>query len=352
MKLPNGYGSVRKLSGNRRRPYMVEKTETWLFDSENNRIKQKRVTIGYYATRAEALQALANYNTNPYNINAAKITFAEVYELWSKDKFLEISENNIKGYKASYKICGALYNMPFKDIKLNDLQAVADNSGKHTPTLRKYRVLLSQLYAYAVIHEIISEDKNMVKYLNINKAGNPNAIDREPFTDVEIKKLWEHVNENIYLQIPLMLIYSGVRISELLELKKCNVHLEERYFFIEKSKTPAGVRPVPIADKTFSFFEYWFNKFPNCETLLATPQAEPLKYANYKDGYFTPLLSELGLKHKPHDTRHTCISLLAAKNVNPTVIKKIVGHAGAQSLTERIYTHFDIEELLNAINQI
>lgn len=32
--------------------------------------------------------------------------------------------------------------------------------------------------------------------------------------------------------------------------------------------------------------------------------------------------------------------------------KKIVGHSGAQTLTERVYTHLDIQELLDAINLI
>ena len=32
MKLPNGYGSVVKLSGKRRKPYQVRKTAGWHYD--------------------------------------------------------------------------------------------------------------------------------------------------------------------------------------------------------------------------------------------------------------------------------------------------------------------------------
>ena len=63
-------------------------------------------------------------------------------------------------------------------------------------------------------------------------------------------------------------------------------------------------------------------------------------------------MEALGFDHKPHDTRHTCISLLAEAHVDQTMIKKIVGHSGAMSLTERIYTHLDTKALLEAINQI
>jgi hypothetical protein len=43
---------------------------------------------------------------------------------------------------------------------------------------------------------------------------------------------------------------------------------------------------------------------------------------------------------------------LATTKVDQTTIKKIVGHAGAQSLTERVYTHLDTSVLIDAINQI
>ena len=33
-------------------------------------------------------------------------------------------------------------------------------------------------------------------------------------------------------------------------------------------------------------------------------------------------------------------------------IKKIVGHAGAMTLTEKVYTHLDVKELIDAINKI
>lgn len=60
----------------------------------------------------------------------------------------------------------------------------------------------------------------------------------------------------------------------------------------------------------------------------------------------------IGCSHKPHDTCHTCISMMTEKEVSPTLIKKIVGHSGAMSLTEKVYTHVNVQELLEAINRI
>ncbi len=350
MRLPNGFGSVYKLSGNRRNPYVAKKTKGWEIDPETGKAKQLYTTIGYYPTRKDALTALAEFNANPYDVNAAKVTFDDVYDRWSSEHFPTVSDSNVKGYKAAYALCGKIAGMRFVDVKLDHLQMVVDESGKNSPTLRKLKVLLGLMYKYAVIHEIIPKERNMVEYLNINKAGNPNARDRKPFSKAEVKRVWDAKDSNIYYTIVLMLIYSGCRIGELLDLKKENVNLEEHYFNIIASKTKAGIRTVPIADKVAPFFEYWMN-LNDCEYLLSTPTGNHFDYRNYYDSYWTPLIEALSMEHRPHDTRHTCISMLTVAGVSDKVIKKIVGHKG-QGVTEVVYTHFEIEELIDAINKI
>lgn len=74
-------------------------------------------------------------------------------------------------------------------------------------------------------------------------------------------------------------------------------------------------------------------------------------YRNYYDSYWKPLVEQLNMKHRPHDTRHTCVSLLAAAGIDERIIKKIVGHAG-QGVTENVYTHYELESLREAINKI
>ena len=66
MKLPNKYGSVYKLSGKRRKPWAVRKTVGWKQVPEKMKSYPIYEFIGFYATRSEALQALAAYNEDPY----------------------------------------------------------------------------------------------------------------------------------------------------------------------------------------------------------------------------------------------------------------------------------------------
>ena len=350
MKLPNGYGSVYKLSGKRRNPWVARVTTGFKMLPEKKRAYPIYKFIGYYPTRPEALTALSDYNKDPYDLKYSSITFAEVYDKWSDKKFESISQSNISGYKAAYKTCEKLYDMRFVDIKLEHLQRVVDESGKNYPTLRKLKVLFGQLFDYAVVHEIISKERHLVEYVDIKNAPNPNAFDRKPFSKKEVAKVWDCCKTNEYIQVILILLYTGLRIGELLSLKKENVNTEEQWFDVVTSKTNAGIRRVPIADKVLPFFNYWMTK-NNCGYLISTPDGDPFVYRNYYDSYWTPFMEIMGLTHRPHDTRHTCISMLAAAGIQDKIIKKIVGHKG-QSVTEVVYTHFEIKELIDAINKI
>ena len=239
MRLPNGYGGVVKLSGNRRRPYAARITTGWhINDITGKRIQHYQI-LGYAPTRSEALQILARYNNYPIDGETLKLTFREIYLRWSEEKFPTISHSNIKGYRAAFATCENIADMPFHNLRLNDLQQVIDHCGKNYPTLKKIRVLFNQLYSYAMKHEIVSKDYSA--YVNISKYKdrNPNKNIRSCFSTSEITLLWKHKNDP-YCQTVLMLIYNGVRVSELLDLKKENVHLSEQYFDVIDSDIGKG----------------------------------------------------------------------------------------------------------------
>lgn len=350
MKMPNGFGSVYKLSGKRRKPWVARKTVGWTWNEEKQKSFPQYDFIGYYMSRQEALTALVDYNKDPYDLHHNTITFEEVYDKWSDIHFEKVSDSNVKGYKASFRLCDKIKDMKFVDIKLDHLQNVVNESGKNTPTLKKLKVMFGLMYDYAVMHEIVKQDKrDMVRYVDINQAGNPNSYDRKPFNKTQVKTLWKMKDSNVYITVILMMIYTGVRIGELLDLKKEDVHLDERWFYIREAKTDAGIREVPIAEKIVPFFEYWMNR--SCDHLICTPDDQHFLYRNYYDTYWKPLMDELSFNHRPHDTRHTCVSLLTEAGVDERIIKKIVGHKG-QGVTETVYTHLELPIKLEAINKI
>ncbi len=362
MRLPNGYGGITKLSGNRRNPWRVRITSGWEIDEKTQKLKQRYITVGYYPSRSAAIKALAEYNESPYDIDARKVTFADVYEKWSDRKFEEISASNVNGYKAAYKLCSMLYNMKFSDIKLSHLQGVVDSSGKAYPTKKKIKILFNQLFDYAVMHEIIGRDKNVAEYVNIGKEEKSTKHYR--FTDTEIDALWRWSDNNEYVQVILMLIYSGVRPGELFNLKSEDVNLEERFFTIQKGKNENAARKVPIHDRTLPFFEYWKNK--NTEYLVTNLSGSKFNFdtnhGSYVDSFFTPILSDIGIltykndrgeerEHLPDDTRHTFTTMWKEKRLDEAMRRKIQGHSG-KGIGEIVYTHFELNKLREELNKL
>ena len=124
MKNPNGYGSVVKLSGNRRKPYCARKTSGW-----NDKGYPIYKVIGYFAERQEAMIALAEYNRNPFDVDLSKITMKELFEKWSKRDFSKMSKSSASSHKSAFKHASALHNAPYKNIKAYQMQEVIDNCG-------------------------------------------------------------------------------------------------------------------------------------------------------------------------------------------------------------------------------
>ena len=339
------------MSGNRRKPYMVRKTAGWHYDEKKGKQVQDFILVGYAKTKAEGLRMLADFNNSPVSPDKVRCTFEEVYNLWSKEKYGSVTKSCANNYRASYSSCTYLHKMVFRDIKTEDLQYVIDTCGKNYPTLIKVRSLFSQLYRYAMKHDICN--KSYASFVNVNqyKDRNPDSYNRRIFSNEELARLWELQNDRYY-QIILMLIYNGLRVSEFLNLKKNDVHIDDQYINVRHSKTEAGLRKVPIADKVLPFYRSWYNFNPACEFLLCNKSGGHFTYKIYYQNYFVPLLEQLGMDQTPHCCRHTFVSMLAEAKVEPTLIKLMAGHKGAMSLTERVYTHIQISTLLEAINKI
>lgn len=343
MRLPNGYGGVVKLSGKRRKPFQVRLTKGF-----NNDGKQIFMYLGYYATKNEALIALAEYNSSPYDIS--QITFSEVFKKWSNEHFKKVSDSAIENYSNAYrKYCKSLYKMKFQEIRLAHLQGIIDNCGMAHPTRAVIKTLFCVLYKYAIKHDLV--DKNYAQYVDIGQREG--VIKREPFTQEEIDKLFKHVNDIDYTDTVLIMIYTGLRIGELLDMKIKDVHLEDRYM-VGGSKTKAGKnRIIPINRKIEPFIRRYYEKNKYKEYLIINSLGRPMTYSNYRREKWDNIMEKLQFKgnHKPHDARHTFASLMDTAGANKLCIKRIIGHS-SQDLTEDVYTHKSIQELIEAIDLI
>ena len=351
MKLPNGYGSVHKLPGNRRKPWRVRKTVGWDTDFDAGTCRQKYITIGYYATQKEALQALANYNANPYDISSNTITFEELYKKWSEVHFETIVPSARRTWKSAYSYCKPLYNMRMKDIRVNHLEQTIKDAAVGDNTKGRMKSLFNLMYKYALKHEIV--DKNYAAMCDSIKKPKPEIV-RIPFTESEIQQLWDNIAFP-FVDMVLIGIYSGFRPQELAILKIDDIDLEAETI-IGGLKTDAGKnRTVPIhpliADLVKTNYdraiqmksEYLFNDENG-------QQGTWLTYDKYR-GRFNKVMKKLKMEHRPHDTRHTFITKAKESGVNEYILKLIVGHE-IQDITEKVYTHRTLEDMRKEILKI
>lgn len=340
LRNPNGYGSVYKLSGRRRRPWVAVVTTGW---TENG--KQIRQPIGYFETKQEGLDALALHRISPVSPKA-DMTLAEVYEEWSVAKYKNISKATENNYRAAWKYMDKLKAAKVKDIRTTHWQGIIDDckdAGLSKSTLEKIRTLAVMLSGHAMKNDIIN--KNYASLVDMPKFE---KAKKERFTDPEVKKIEKAAEKKIpWVDTVLIMIYTGMRISELLRLTRFNVDLKQK-LITGGIKTDAGKdRIIPIHPKILPYVQQWYDK--GGEALICDNDGKKLTAKKYREDYYYPALAAAKVrKLTPHKCRHTFGSMAAEAGVDPLYIQKLIGHAD-YAFTANEYTHPEIEALRKAI---
>ena len=159
------------------------------------------------------------------------------------------------------------------------------------------------------------------------------------FTDEEVGRLWE-IRHEPWVDSVLVFLYSGWRISELLDLKTADVDLQIGTM-TGGTKTKAGKnRIVPIhsliaemvSKRVSEGGEYLFS----CDG----GKCEKTKYYSL----WNDIMKRTNMSHTPHECRHTFRTWLDRVGANRVAINKIMGYSGGDT-SERVYTHKTIQDL-------
>ncbi len=354
MRNPNGHGSVYKVGGRRRKPWVARVTTGWTTviaqkgkNAGKEVPKQLYQTIGYFETKREGMDALALHRVSPVSPKN-NITLGELYEEWSKGKYKNISRSTENNYRAAWKYISLLGKAKFKDIRTSHWQAIIDQCASNDlsrSSLKKIKTVAVMLYEHALQNDIVN--KNYAEYITLPKETKE---EREIFTDIDIKNMFDQVDTVPWVDTVLIMIYSGMRISEMLELTKFNVDIKNQ-IITGGLKTEAGKnRIIPIHPKIIPFIKKWYDK--NGESLICRDDGKKMSAKYYREKFYYPALEQLEIKQlTPHACRHTFASRAARAKVDPLHTQKIIGHAD-YAFTANEYTHPEIEELKKAIRKI
>jgi len=362
MKHPNGYGSVAKLSGNRRRPYIVKKTKG--FDNRGYPIPD---IIGYAVTREEGLILLAQYNADPWDIDKAKTTLAELYAAWLEKKLPKLGSSNQRSLKAAYNHCSDLYWKKYKEIKTYHMQECVDSCGKSYSTQGSIKNLFNHLDKFAFETDIINK-----MYSELVTCDPIPETEKTPFTEKEIERVWTmynrfkaapeteakgFTNEEIgtiwengaeeWVDSALVFMYTGFRISELLDIRNANIDLKQGTIKGGR-KTKAGKdRLVPIHPKILPLVK---DRMSEGSEYLFACNGKKVSNNHYYI-IWNEMMERLNMDHKTHECRHTIRSRLDSNGANKKCIDLIMGHK-SKEVGERVYTHKTIQELKDTIELI
>ena len=337
MKNPNGYGTVVKLSGNRRKPYAVRKTEG--FNEKGHPIYKN---IGYAATKEEGLIMLAEYNNSPWDIQTEKITLKGLYDLWLKKKAIKLGESNCNSLKSAYNYCKKYETKKYNEIKAYHMQDCIDNCGHGYSTQAQIKALWGHLDKFATELDVKGN-----RYSSLLTSDPVLPTSKKIFTKEEIQTIWN--NQQLpYADSILLFLYTGFRISELLNIKTSDIDLKERTIQ-GGNKTRAGKnRIVPIHSKILPIVEKRITESKS-GYLLEYDEKE-FSTSNYRE-IWNNLMAQLSMQHTPHETRHTFRSELDSRVGNKVCIDRLMGHKSSDT-GERVYTHKTVIELKNTIELI
>ena len=301
---------IQKIKGATKRPYVVYSV------------------VGYFSSYDEAVDAL--------NQNRQSLTLQQVYDMWLSSHAKSVSINTLNNYGSAFAHLGSIHDIAMSDITYLQLQSIIDHmlsTGLSYSSCKKVRTLISQLFDYSIINCWCTT--NYAKFLNLghNKPVRPH----KPFTTQAINRLWRL--ESPLHDIPLVLLYTGMRASELINLKARDVNRKQHTLKITSAKTKSGIRTIPIHDRIWPIIANRLDAIyviHECRTYSSLSRE------------FNKAMRAINGKHTTHDCRHTFATRLDNEGANYNAKRLLLGHASG-NVTDGVYTHKSLGQLRKAI---
>lgn len=368
VRLPNGFGRITKLSDPKlRKPYRAMIT---VGTSETGKpIGKLLKPEGYFKTYNEAYMALMEYHKNPFNLSE-DITVKNLFDRWTKRYYETVSDSRRVILESAWKYCDPVKDLSIKSLKASHVKMIMEDGTKigkngeviEIPLNMKENVksLFIGLLDYALEADLV--DRNFARNVSIGKdvtkkiaqAKNPHI----PYTEEELKILWEHVDDDPGIIVILIQCYSGWRPGEMAELKVSDTDLTN-WTFTGGNKTVNGKnRTVPIHSKIQPLVKKMVEtaKVRGSDNLLFFEKSTGRLTKISKDNYEN-VIKRLSRKysisesHRPHDGRVTFVTLAKNSDVDEYAIKRVIGHS-ISDITEKVYTVRDIEWLRKEIERL
>lgn len=229
---------------------------------------------------------------------------------------------------------------------IENYKKIIDNGKRSPATINRYMQVVKFAFNYAEQLDLI--EKNPVRKLTMYKEQPKER--RVLCADEEIKLLAECRNSRnqVMYHFAMIALYTGMRYSEIMNLKWSNVSFSERSIRIYKTKNNQP-REIPVIDILLPVLDDLNLLTGDYEYLLSVPDTgEKIKSLRKA---FEHSVSRSSIKRIVfHELRHTMVTRLAASGASIIEIQQISGHKTAK-MVER-YTHVGLKESRKTIERL
>lgn len=303
---------------------------------EDGKAQPIRRKQGGFRTKKEALAALPELRQEK---RRSCPTLGDLCQQFQQGKYKKLSESRQEKYRIAWPKISALEFAAIDQLTTADLQAAVDQAKTFYPA-RDIRDLLSILYQLAMPDQFVSS--NLADFLVLPDL---HAKQQESFSAEEIQKLWTHYGDgNWWTGYIILMCYTGMMPGELLTARKDMVDLKAKTITGAGKKTKERkATPIVLADVIIPVIDDLMTHTPGDKLICIS------KDRFYKAFY--QAIEEAGCrKLPPYACRHTAATALAAENIPPSVIQKIMRHSSFQ--TTQHYIHIGVDPMLDAVNRL
>jgi len=207
---------------------------------------------------------------------------------------------------------------------------------------------ISSMYNYLLRKKIVQENPAAtVDRLKVTTK------ERTHLTKDEVDALLQAVDHPIVHYVVVMMLNTGIRIRECVELSLKNVDLTEKVVRVIEGKGGKN-RVVPMNEHlVLEMQDYLTNHRPSTGSFnfFATEQSGRIS-AQYVNVVLKEAVKKAGIEKKvsSHILRHSFASHLVNANVHVATISKLLGHADVR--TTSVYMHSTNQQMNDAVNKI
>ncbi len=257
------------------------------------------------------------------------------------------------GYLEEYlinKFNGPVYldDITFRDLDSFIIHMSTERNWKPN-SVKQCHYALRAFFSYCQRKELIS--KNIADQMDPISGERK---ERNHLSKAEFDRLENAIKHPLVKKVVVTLFYSGMRITECLNLTIGDVDLSKNVIKVREAKNKT-FREIPLHQRLKNLLEEHLvdvdlqDPFVRKQRLFATSKSGKVT-SSYVNQIIREAKEEAGLTGKvtAHTLRHSFASRLIKKNCNLVYVQKLLGHADLR--TTSVYTHAKMDDLVGSVD--